>query len=154
MRLCAVSSPSNSPAGAARPCATCLPLRSGPLQVGDASGGSRFRWERLQPQLIRPTRVWIAAEAAPTSEPLEYGAPAALRWLHPAAFAIIRDPRRTPVPALSSGAVAQLGERRVRNAKVGSSILLRSTKCLRRKPDHKPHASQDARGFSLYGREL
>ena len=26
------------------------------------------------------------------------------------------------------GAVAQLGERRVRNAKVGSSILLRSTK--------------------------
>jgi hypothetical protein len=27
-----------------------------------------------------------------------------------------------------SGAVAQLGERRVRNAKVGSSILLRSTK--------------------------
>jgi hypothetical protein len=28
----------------------------------------------------------------------------------------------------STGAVAQLGERRVRNAKVGSSILLRSTK--------------------------
>ncbi len=27
----------------------------------------------------------------------------------------------------SDGAVAQLGERRVRNAKVGSSILLRST---------------------------
>jgi hypothetical protein len=29
------------------------------------------------------------------------------------------------------GAVAQLGERRVRNAKVGSSILLRSTKIQR-----------------------
>jgi hypothetical protein len=29
---------------------------------------------------------------------------------------------------LPFGAVAQLGERRVRNAKVGSSILLRSTK--------------------------
>ncbi len=28
---------------------------------------------------------------------------------------------------LRNGAVAQLGERRVRNAKVGSSILLRST---------------------------
>ncbi len=30
-------------------------------------------------------------------------------------------------PAYYSGAVAQLGERRVRNAKVGSSILLGST---------------------------
>ena len=28
------------------------------------------------------------------------------------------------------GAVAQLGERRVRNAKVGSSILLGSTNCI------------------------
>src|SRR5690554_1809295 len=32
------------------------------------------------------------------------------------------------------GAVAQLGERRVRNAKVGSSILLRSTKIPKKKP--------------------
>jgi hypothetical protein len=32
-----------------------------------------------------------------------------------------------PVPILPDGAVAQLGERRVRNAKVGSSILLGST---------------------------
>ncbi len=32
-----------------------------------------------------------------------------------------------PVGQVASGAVAQLGERRVRNAKVGSSILLRST---------------------------
>ncbi len=32
--------------------------------------------------------------------------------------------------ATQIGAVAQLGERRVRNAKVGSSILLRSTKKL------------------------
>ena len=31
------------------------------------------------------------------------------------------------VPGAHRGAVAQLGERRVRNAKVGSSILLRST---------------------------
>src|SRR5690606_31267707 len=34
-------------------------------------------------------------------------------------------------PARERGAVAQLGERRVRNAKVGSSILLRSTKSLK-----------------------
>src|SRR5690606_740661 len=34
----------------------------------------------------------------------------------------------------SFGAVAQLGERRVRNAKVGSSILLRSTKLLKFQP--------------------
>gem|GEM_PF-5874136 len=34
----------------------------------------------------------------------------------------------TPAPKIvCNGAVAQLGERRVRNAKVGSSILLRST---------------------------
>jgi hypothetical protein len=33
------------------------------------------------------------------------------------------------------GAVAQLGERRVRNAKVGSSILLRSTNLQRRTKD-------------------
>lgn len=32
------------------------------------------------------------------------------------------------------GAVAQLGERRVRNAKVGSSILLRSTKSSSKEP--------------------
>jgi hypothetical protein len=39
--------------------------------------------------------------------------------------------RRVQVNKLfSTGAVAQLGERRVRNAKVGSSILLRSTKFL------------------------
>ena len=36
--------------------------------------------------------------------------------------------KRGRTPGLTeSGAVAQLGERRVRNAKVGSSILLRST---------------------------
>src|SRR5258706_16470185 len=109
MRLCAVSSPSNSPAGAARPCATCLPLRSGPLQVGDASGGSRFRGERLQPQLIRPTRVLVAAEGAPTSEPLEERAPAPKRRLHPAAFPIICDPPPTPVAPPSSGGGDQLG---------------------------------------------
>ena len=37
-------------------------------------------------------------------------------------------PARPPVECPLSGDVAQLGERRVRNAKVGSSILLVSTK--------------------------
>ena len=39
-----------------------------------------------------------------------------------------------PLARLEIGVVAQLGERRVRNAKVGSSILLHSTKC---KPQHR-----------------
>jgi hypothetical protein len=39
----------------------------------------------------------------------------------------MRDPRQDARISSQCGAVAQLGERRVRNAKVGSSILLRST---------------------------
>jgi hypothetical protein len=41
----------------------------------------------------------------------------------------VLDSRRASgtVKQAANGAVAQLGERRVRNAKVGSSILLRST---------------------------
>ena len=56
----------------------------------------------------------------------------------------------------SRGAVAQLGERRVRNAKVGSSILLRSTKIkyLRTRPDLKSglfHTWLDTGLLDIYG---
>ena len=50
------------------------------------------------------------------------------------------------------GAVAQLGERRVRNAKVGSSILLRSTKdtFVEVQESLKALSFQQLRAFSLF----
>ena len=45
-----------------------------------------------------------------------------------AGLGVLRDAGNSAMLGSPCGAVAQLGERRVRNAKVGSSILLRSTK--------------------------
>jgi len=59
--------------------------------------------------------------------------------------------RRCSYTARPRGAVAQLGERRVRNAKVGSSILLRSTTNLKG-PRKRPFFFSMPRGWPTCGR--
>src|SRR5690554_7904483 len=105
-------------------------------QGSEAAAGGGVRAQRGAGPARRRAGIAAAPGAAVGDRPMARGTvrlaprPARTR-AGAAALTACRRPAPPYNAALQSGirgAVAQLGERRVRNAKVGSSILLRSTK--------------------------